>query len=68
MPFILKQIYIIIVITASEDTMAKIVAIHIGNINDTFIGIFMGMPLGYIVCYHHAYDYYVMKNKEDISR
>ena len=36
--------------------MTKIIAIHIRNINETFICIFIGIPLGYIVCYHHDHD------------
>ena len=32
--------------------MTKIIATHIRNINETFIGI----ALGYIVYYHHGYD------------
>ena len=32
--------------------MTKIIAAHIRNINETFIGIFMDITLGYIV-YHH---------------
>ena len=39
-----------------EDTMSSIFATHIGNVNETFIGIFMGIPLGYIVYYHHGHD------------
>ena len=31
-----------------EDTMTNIIATHICNINETFIAIFMGIPLGYI--------------------
>ena len=38
-----------------EDTMTKIIAIHIRNTNEAFIGIFMGIQLGYIVCYHHVH-------------
>ena len=36
--------------------MTEIIAIHIRNIFDTFIGIFMGVPLGYIVYYHDEHD------------
>ena len=32
-----------------EDTMTKIIATLICNINEIFIGIFRGMPLGYII-------------------
>ena len=39
-----------------EDTMTKTIATHIRNISETFIGIFMGIPLGYTVYYHH--DHY----------
>ena len=34
--------------------MAKIIATRIRNINETFIGIFMGIPLENIV-YHHGH-------------
>ena len=39
-----------------ENTMTKIIATHTWNINKTFIGIFIDMPLGYIVYYYHSYD------------
>ena len=35
--------------------MTKIIATHIRNTDETFIGIFIGIPLGYIVCYHHVH-------------
>ena len=36
-----------------KDTMTKIIATHIHNINETFIGIFMGILLIYIVYSHN---------------
>ena len=33
---------------------------HIRNINDTFIGIFVSIPIGYIVCYNPGHDYYLL--------
>ena len=39
-----------------EDTMTKILVTYIRNINKTFIIIFTGIPLGYIVYYHHGHD------------
>ena len=36
--------------------MTKIIATHIRNKNETFISIFMGIALGYIVYYHHGHD------------
>ena len=36
--------------------MTKIIATYIRNINETFIGIFVGLPLGHIVYYHHGHD------------
>ena len=41
--------------------MTKIIATHFRNINETFIGIFIGIPLRYIAWYHHDRDYYVKK-------
>ena len=38
-----------------EDTMTKIIATHVRNTNETFIGIVMIIPLEYIVCYHHVH-------------
>ena len=38
-----------------EDTMTKIISTYIRNTNETFIGIYIGMSLGYIVCYHHVH-------------
>ena len=38
-----------------EDTMIKIIATNIRNTNETFISIFMGIPLGYIVSYHYVH-------------
>ena len=32
-----------------EDNVTKIISTHIRNINNTFIGIFIGKPLRYIV-------------------
>ena len=32
--------------------MIKIIATHICNMNETIIGILMGVPLGYIIYYH----------------
>ena len=37
-------------------TMTKIIATHIRNINETFIAIFMGLPLAYNACYHNVHD------------
>ena len=39
-----------------EDTKTKIIATDIRNTSETFIGIFMDIPLGYIIYYHH--DHY----------
>ena len=36
--------------------MTKIVATHIRNISEAFIGIFMGIKLGYIVYYSYVHD------------
>ena len=50
--------------------MTKFIDTYTCNTNVAFIGIFMGKPLGYIVCYHHEihdHDQYVMKNEEAIS-
>ena len=35
--------------------MTKIIATHIRNINETFIVIFMGIPLEHIVYYYDGY-------------
>ena len=51
-----------------ENTMTKIIATYIRNINGTFIGISMCMPLGYIVYYHHVCNQYAIKNVQNISR
>ena len=40
-----------------EDNMNKFIATHIRNRKETFIGIFMGMPLGCIVYYSKCHDY-----------
>ena len=37
-----------------EYTMTKISGTHIRNINEACIDVFVGIPLEYIVCYHHA--------------
>ena len=36
--------------------MTKIIATHISNINETFIGLSNSIPLGYIIYYHHGSD------------
>ena len=36
--------------------MTKNIATHIWNIDETFITIFMAIPLGYFVYYHHGQD------------
>ena len=38
------------------DIVTKIIATCIRNISETFIVIFMGIPLEYIVYYHHGHD------------
>ena len=48
--------------------MTKIIATHIRNIDEAIIGIFIDIPLEYIVYYLHGHDEYVMKNRQDISR
>ena len=48
--------------------MTKIIATHICNINETFIGIFVGIPLEYIVYYHHGYYKHVLKREQYIPR
>ena len=40
----------------SEDTVIKIIATHNCKINETFIGIFMSLPIGYILYYHHDHN------------
>ena len=35
--------------------MTKIIATNIRNTNETFISLFMGIPLEYIVYYHHGH-------------
>ena len=40
--------------------MTKRITAHIRNINETFIDIFMNIPLGYIVHYHHGQEEFVM--------
>ena len=39
-----------------KDTMNKIIATHIHNMNEIFIGVCFGIALGYIVYYHHNRD------------
>ena len=39
-----------------EDIMTKIIATHIHNINETFIGIFIDISLGYIIYFHDGHD------------
>ena len=46
--------------------MTKIIDTHTHNINETFIVIFLGIPIGYIVYYHHGQN--DNKNEQDISR
>ena len=41
-------------------TMTKTITTHICTINETFITIFIGIPLGYIVSYHPSH---IMKYK-----
>ena len=36
--------------------MTKTIATHIRNISETFVGIFMGISLGYIIYYHHGHE------------
>ena len=39
-----------------EETMIKIILTHIRNINEILIDILVGIPLYYIVYYHHDHD------------
>ena len=41
--------------------MTKIIDAHIRNLNDTFIVIFAGIPLGYIICYNHYHGEYTLR-------
>ena len=48
--------------------MTIIIDSHIREVNQSFIGIYMGIPLTSIVYYHDCHNEYVMKCDHDTER